>query len=154
MSRTVVPSPQTSGLRAKGTSQKEASTTEDGDGLSEKLVKYVPAETLAFFIPAAAAIDAARPGLLIAALIISALGTVGYLWLSSRSLPKNKQPLLHFYFLAIVAFACWALATGPNVAALVNVDDVVGGLILGAAVFLIPLADGVLERLSRQRQGT
>ncbi len=118
-----------------------------GDQLPEKLVKYIPGETLAFFVPIAAALGTERDGWLVAVLIIAAIGTVAYLWNSANSLPPDERPLPHFYGLAVVALACWAIGTAPNVASLISVDDVVAGVILALAVFLIPLADGILNRV-------
>lgn len=145
MARTVVPPPR--GARAAG-------SLGQGDGISEKIIKYVPAETLAFFVPATAAAGADEEGWLIVALIAGALGNFGWLWLSAQSITEEaKRPLRHFYVLAIVAFGCWAIATSPAVAELIGVGDVAAGLILLLGVFLIPLADGILNVLHARRSG-
>ena len=52
--------------------------------------------------------------------------------------------------LACVAFVCWAIGTSAGVAALIGLDRVESGVVLGLAVFLIPLMDGVLNRLLRR----
>ncbi len=134
MARTVVPPQPGPRLRGGG----------GGDGLPEKLAKYVPAETLAFFVPVSAAIGTGREALLVAALVVGAIGTPAYLWLYARKLPSNEQPLLQFYVLSVIAFGCWALGTSAAVAALVGTDVTTAGVILFFAVFLIPLTDGVL----------
>lgn len=121
-----------------------------GDSLPEKLVKYVPAETLAFFIPFAAAIGSERQGLLIAVVAIAAIGNLGYLWWNGRNLPPERQPLPHFFLLATIAFLCWAVATAPSVASLLGIDALVAAVILGGAVFLIPLADQFLNAQLRK----
>ena len=139
MTRTVVPPSSSRRRRGQG--------AEPGDGLPEKLVKYVPAETLAFFVPTAAALGTDHDGALIAAILIGAAGTVGYLWLAARGEPPAKRPLPHFYALSVIAFACWALGTGPSVMQLVGVDPTVAGVILGFGVFVIPLVDGILSEL-------
>lgn len=138
MPRTIVP-PQ----RAA----KQAGQPATGDTLPEKLVKYIPGETLAFTVPVAAALGSDHEVWLIAMLIVAALGTPAYLWNSATSLPADQRPLTHFYVLATVAFGCWAIGTCPSVANLISVDDVVAGVILAAAVFLVPLLDGVLTNL-------
>jgi hypothetical protein len=120
---------------------------QDGDALPEKLVKYVPAETLAFFVPVAAALGTSRDGWLVAAIVVAALGTVGYLWQNAQQLKPTQRPLGHFYVLAVVAFCAWAVGTSGSVADLLGADDIVGSVLLGFAVFLIPLADGVLNTL-------
>lgn len=136
MPRTIVP-PQRGG--------RLADKPVTGDQLPEKLVKYIPGETLAFVVPIVAALGTDREGWLIAVLIIAALGTPAYLWNSARSLPANERPLTHFYVLATIAFVGWAIGTCPSVADLISVDDVIAGVILALAVFLIPLSDGILN---------
>jgi hypothetical protein len=116
-----------------------------GDTLPEKLVKYVPAETLAFFVPVAAGIGTERNALLIAVVVIGAIGTLAYLWWNGQSLPVKQRPLPHFFVLALIAYFCWAIATAPNVALLLGIDALIAGVILASAVFLIPVADSVLS---------
>lgn len=118
-----------------------------GDSLPERLVKYVPAETLAFFVPLAASIGTHRHGLLIAALVAGLVGTIGYLWLAAQRAKPDERPLPHFYVLAATAFLCWAVGTSANVSALVRIDQTTAGVILGFAVFLVPLLDEVLIRM-------
>ena len=67
MPRTVVPPTR---MRGRDSSA-------GGDSLPERLVKYVPAETLAFFVPVAALLgDDHRPWLIVA-LIVGVIGTAG-----------------------------------------------------------------------------
>jgi hypothetical protein len=121
-----------------------------GDPLGERLIKYVPAETLAFFVPVAATVGADRDALLVAVLAVGLVGTVGYLWLAGQKAAADERPMPHFYVLAGVAYLCWALGTSPNVAGLVRMDAVAAGVVLGLAVFLVPLLDEVLVRLLRR----
>jgi hypothetical protein len=148
MPRTVVPRQP---ARAPGPQPSARETAQEpsvvGDSLPEKLVKYVPAETLAFFVPLAAAIGTENRAVLIAVVVIAAVGTVGYLWWAARALPPEQRPLVHFYVLAVIAFACWAIATAPNLAQLLGIDTLIAGVILACAVFLIPLADNILSAL-------
>ena len=139
MPRTVVPPVVVRGERVSGT----------GDGLPERLVKYVPAETLAFFVPISASLDGERTRLLVLVLVAGVLGTVGYLWLGARRLKPEKRPLVAFYPLAALAFLTWALGTSPAVAEMVRVDHTTAAVVFGIAVLLIPLADEVLTRLVR-----
>ncbi|GAA1646917.1 hypothetical protein ACFQY4_16315 [Catellatospora bangladeshensis] len=141
MPRTVVPPVR---FRSSG-----ANSGVGGDGLPERLVKYVPAETLAFFVPLAAVIGPDRRPLLIALLCVGLAGTVGYLWLAGQKTAADERPLPHFYALAAVAYLCWALATSPHAAALLGLDQVEAGVVLTLAVFLVPLADELLVRLRR-----
>jgi len=73
VARTVVPPPA---LRAGG----DGLGAHAGDNLPEKLVKYVPAEALAFFVPAAAGLGSDRKIWLIVIFVVGLAGTIGYLW--------------------------------------------------------------------------
>lgn len=118
------------------------------DGLPEKLVKYVPAETLAFFVPTSAVLGSDHDAVLAAAIAIGAVGTAGYLWLAARNESPDRRPRRHFYPLAVVAFLCWALGTSANVMDMVGIDATASGAILGFAIFLVPLADGLLNEVT------
>src|SRR5688572_12273335 len=48
------------------------------DGYREKLVKYVPAEVIAFFVPITAALGTDDEGLVIACLIAGAIGALAF----------------------------------------------------------------------------
>ncbi|GAA1359105.1 hypothetical protein [Catellatospora chokoriensis] len=120
-----------------------------GDGLPERLVKYVPAETLAFFVPLAAVVGPERRVLLITLVAVGLAGTIGYLWLAGQKLPADERPLPHFYVLAAVAYLCWAVGVSAHAAALIGLDQVAAGVVLTMAVFLVPLADELLVRLRR-----
>ena len=138
MPRTVVPP-----VRLRGAD----SATAGGDSFPERLVKYVPAETLAFFVPIAALLgDDHRPWL-IAALAVGVLGTVGYL-LQTAPADPDERPRPHYYVLACLAFLSWAIGTTPAVAALIHIDQTGAAFVLAVAVFLTPLADGLLNRLT------
>jgi hypothetical protein len=116
-----------------------------GDGLPEKLVKYVPAESLAFFVPISAAIGTSDEAWLIAVAIVALLGTPLYLWVAAPSGPTAPRP--HFYLLAVIAFACWALGTSGSIQSLVGIGQTLGGVVLGIGAFAIPLIDAALEKL-------
>ncbi|WP_117213184.1 hypothetical protein [Allorhizocola rhizosphaerae] len=121
-----------------------------GDQFSVRLAKYVPAETLAFFVPVAAALGAEHNKMLVAALVVGLVGTVLYLWLAAQRAEPDERPLPHFYFLAAAAYLCWTVGTSPNVAALIQLNATVGGVVLTGAVFLVPMLDEVGNRLLRQ----
>ena len=137
MARTVVPG-------RKREQRRTGVAADAGDPLPDRLIKFVPAETLAFFVPAAAALGSDRDGLLITAVVVGAIGTAGYLWTRRPSDP-TEQPRPIFYGLAVAAFVAWALTTAPSFASMLGLDDVATGFILLAAIFLIPLADTILN---------
>lgn len=161
-SRTVIPPRPARATRVSATEGAAGREVEDpppaapangdkGDGLPAKIAKYVPAETLAFFIPVAAALGTTRDGILVMAILVGAIGSVGYLWLAARNLAEDEKPLVHFYVLSVLAFGCWAVGTSASVMHLIGVDEIVGGVILGFAVFLIPLADGVANEVFKKK---
>ena|SRR5258708_6107408 len=117
------------------------------DDYAGKLVKFVPAEVLAFFAPMAAAVQG-RNGLLIAATVIAFLSTPAYLWYASQKLPPQQKPLVHFYPLSAIAFLAWALGTS-KIGSLVGLDSISTSFVLGCSIFLIPLADGLLESIAK-----
>src|SRR5947208_2235116 len=119
MPRTVVPPV---GVRGGGAGQ-------PGDDLPTRLAKYVPAETLAFFVPATAAIGTGHKGLVALVTLAAAVGSLGVLWLNAVKLPDDERPLRHFYVLAVVAFLSWAIATSPSTADLVGVDATSAGVV-------------------------
>jgi len=134
-----------------------AKVAEGGDDFPDKLLKYVPAETLAFFVPVTAGLDSDKSGWLVVVLVAGAIGTFGYLWIAGQREPDDKKPLPYLYALAVIAFLCWAVGTSKSVADLVNVGSVGAGIILGLAVFLIPLLDQLsieFEKWRRSRSQT
>jgi hypothetical protein len=121
-----------------------------GDQYSVRLAKYVPGETLAFFVPAAAGLGARHNAVLVGAIVVGLLGTIVYLWLAAGKADVDQRPLPHFYLLAALAFLCWTVGVSSNVAALVHIDPTIGGFVLTAAVFLIPMLDEAGNRLLRR----
>jgi uncharacterized membrane protein len=120
-----------------------------GDSYSDKLVKYIPAEVIGFFVPAYALATKVSglwaQGLV---LVLCALGTVGYLMIKA---PKDAPPRWYFYVLALLSFIAWAIGTSDVLSLLLPSGDpentkLMGKLIVAAAVFLIPLIDSLLTR--------
>lgn len=129
-----------------GGSGTEPPVTETGlraDTYAEKLAKFIPAETVAFFAPVASMMEE-RPPLLIAAAIIGALATPAYMWTSARRLSPELQPRWHFYVLSTIAFGAWALGTS-RLGSIIGIDSVTSAFILGTAVFVLPLIDSLMS---------
>jgi hypothetical protein len=107
------------------------------DTFPTKLVKYVPAETLAFVIPATAfATTNLRRSVV---LVVALIGTPLYLALAAR-LP------LWFFILAELSLLAWVIGTTDFAAELLGVAPEVGKFTLLVAVFLIPAVDELLTR--------
>ena len=117
-----------------------------GDSLPEKLVKYVPAEVLAFFVPLAAVIGDKRDGLLLLVSVTAVVGTPLYLLASARKLPQKQRPHPYFYALACIATIGWLVGTSANTAKLIGLDNVAGAVILGLTVFILPVVDDLVDR--------
>lgn len=114
------------------------------DEYAEKLLKYVPAEVIAFFIPATATADANDHALLVVIFVVAAIGALGYLYRASLSVPADKRGKWWSYPLALAAFTAWALGTSPATADVVDIAPKTGGFILLIAAFVIPLADSII----------
>ena len=115
------------------------------DSFPEKLVKYVPAEALAFYVPILQVNGVKSSSS--ALLLVTAAGLVGaiiYLVLASNRLPVSRRPKMWFYALAGLAFIAWALATVPELGAIFGLSTVISAVILPIAVFLIPAIDTAL----------
>lgn len=159
MSRTVIyrsaaTAPTTESARAEstqpgipGTAPVQATVTASPappvDDYKDKLVKFVPAEVVAFFAPIASLVRE-RPALLIFSALLGLIATPAYLWVTAKKLDPGLRPPLHNYVLSTVAFGVWALATS-DLGAMVHMDPVVSAFTLGATVFLVPLIDSVLS---------
>ncbi len=113
------------------------------DGYREKLIKYIPAEVVTFYITADLAIrsSASKPGVQVQLIwiVFGFLLVMTPLYLS-RLLGVERRLEL---FLSTVAFAIWVFAMGgpflcwPWFAA----NRIVGGLVLMAYTFAIPVID-------------
>jgi len=113
------------------------------DDYATKLVKYIPGEVLAFFLPAVA-VAGTRPDLQWAAALIGLLATGGYLYVYNKR-KKLPTPKVWYVSLAMIAFIAWALGTSAPTRELVGMDDVIARFILLVAVLVIP---GIDEWLS------
>ena len=126
------------------------------DDYKAKLVKYIPAEVIGFFIPAYAlvsrnGIDASGNDSVMAQIVVvvvSLLGLVGYLYVSSD---KYRPPRLYFYFLSVIAFLAWAVGTSSVGQDVFHLPERFNELTVLGAVFLIPMFDELLTRASASR---
>ena len=126
---------------------------EDGDAhnkdeYSDKLLKYIPAEVIAFYLPMYTyALSFVQQGdgpvtdktPLIVVLLVSLLGLVGYMYV--RRDPKTNW---YFYVLSAVAFLCWAVGTSSVAQAIIDLPELYNKVILMTGIFLIPMFDELL----------
>lgn len=117
------------------------------DGMAEKIVKYVPAEVLAFYAPAYALIP--EGDLLLRRIVLGAglIGTVVYL-LAAR--PKSAGPPAYFYVLAAIAFLAWAVGVSDVGVQLLGLSPAASKVLFAVGVFLIPGIDEALTRFLPQ----
>lgn len=118
------------------------------DTYTEKLVKYVPAEIIAFYVPAYALIGKTATGAAVT-LAVGAIATFVYLQWQVRREPK-KQPWT-FYVLAVLAFFGWALGISTVGTVLFGLTAEVSAFILLVLVLAIPALDG-LSATERQEE--
>ncbi len=122
-----------------------AAAGETGDPYTEKVAKYVPAEVLGFFLPATVLANNNNI-LLLACFIVGLIGTPLYLFTTSSGQPDEKKPRPHFYFLALIAFAAWAVGTSGITARFFGLDTNAATFVLAVAVFLIPGLDQLVTK--------
>jgi hypothetical protein len=116
------------------------------DTYRQRLVKYIPVETIALFIAVygisyyLAGTESWYPAVARWILILGVIGTVLYLWKA-----EDISDIVQLGISAI-GFLIWVCALGViTVTALPYYNAVVAGLLLVAYVFLAPLIDGVPE---------
>ena len=119
----------------------------DPDGYREKLIKYVPAEATAFFLPAAALLNARDTGRLswIVVLILGMVITV--LFVGGTVSTENPLPPYYTYILAVAAFIVWSFGTTQIGSSLFdNWESAIADIAVGAGVFIIPGIDQFVTR--------
>jgi hypothetical protein len=123
-----------------------AATPEKPDSYSEKLLKYIPAEVIAFFLPAYALVqDPSKPkAYKWLALGFGLVGTLGYL--KARADQENP-PRWYFYILSAFSFMIWAVGT-TQARELFGLEDDISKFFVLVGVFLIPLIDELLTKRS------
>jgi hypothetical protein len=118
-------------------------TGQTTDDWGDKLVKYIPAEVLAFFIPAYAVVETAGP---IGPWIVFALALAGNIAYLIARADRADPPRWYFYVLAGIAFGAWAIGTTTVGAVLLHLPPWSAEITVLGAVFLIPLADEILTK--------
>jgi hypothetical protein len=114
-----------------------------GDSFKEKLLKYVPAEAVAFYVPAYAIAKDHGTAWCWTILIIGLVGTILYLLGTADS---AKPAHWYFYVLSGVAFLVWAVTTSSVEADLFKLEEWIAEILILIAVFLIPIIDNVVTR--------
>jgi hypothetical protein len=116
------------------------------DSYHERLVKYIPVETIALFIAVygityyMSGTESWYPAVAQGIMILGLLGTVLYLWIVEHVTDAVQLGI------SMLGFLIWVCALGVITAtSLPFYNAVVAGLLLIVYVFLAPLIDGVPE---------
>ncbi len=116
------------------------------DTYRERLIKYIPAETIALFIAVYGItyyLSGGEPWYPVVArwiLILGLLGTILYLWKAEKVTDVVQQGI------SAIGFFIWVCALGVMpVTSLPFYNAIGAGLLLVAYVFFAPLIDGVPE---------
>jgi len=137
--------PATATPKGIGTGGGTAVPAEKGDGYTERLSKYIPAEVLAGFLPLVGLASDRNP-LLVTAFVIGVIATVLYLFVHARQeTDPAKRPRTFFYLFAAFAFVVWALGTSDSVRGLFGVDAVLARFALAIVAFALPVADLTID---------
>jgi hypothetical protein len=113
------------------------------DSLPDKLLKYVPAEVIAFYAPLYSSLTGET-----ARFIVVGASVVGLLLYLVIRAPAIQRPRPWFYGLALVSFAGWALGTSPVGEQMLGITDPdIPKIALAIVIFLVPAFDEVLTRL-------
>lgn len=112
----------------------------EADDYKSRLLKYIPAEIVALYITLDAMIRSGNPpwrqmGLWVA-FWVTLVGVPAYLWRVQR-VRKWVQLLI-----STTAFAVWVFAIGGPFAVLSWYSPLLGGLVLVAYTFFIPIIEG------------
>jgi hypothetical protein len=120
----------------------------NSDDFAGKLIKYIPAETIAlatlFF--GAWTITGRWVWFWVA---VGACVNVGYLYAMTFAAPRTTNPKLYFYGLSALAFVAWAVGTVDVVEKAAHVNgSAKAGVILAFAALAIPSLDQVFSATS------
>jgi peptidoglycan/LPS O-acetylase OafA/YrhL len=117
----------------------------DSDRYRDKLIKFVPAEAVAFFAVANQVIqDTWSDSWRWVVLILGTLIAVLYPTAVSREAPTVAW---FFYVLAALSFVAWALGTSSYGGELFNWPEGANKIVLAAAVPIIPALDDLFVRI-------
>ncbi len=124
----------------------DANLTRPNDTYRERLIKYVPVETIALFIAIYGitfylyGTDSWYPVAARWFLILGVSGTVLYLWKAEKVTDAVQLGI------SAIGFLIWVSALGViTVTSLPFYNAIVAGLLLAVYVFFAPLVDGVPE---------
>lgn len=121
------------------------------DGIPEKLVKYIPGEILAFYLPTYTLVKSAQGPLqktwIWAVVVAAIVGQQLYLYALGRKKTGSTGTLIQFYILSFIALVVWMIGTstvGADVLCLK--EEWKGKVMLAFGILLIPILDEVMTK--------
>jgi len=122
------------------------------DGYAERLVKYIPGEAIALFLPFASIKSISDPQLIA---VLAAVAVLTLLWAFDRNAkldPQLRRPKGLVALWSLVAFAAWALGTSATTQQLVAWPPLTCAIILAVTAALMPKVDDLLTGWLASRQ--
>jgi hypothetical protein len=114
------------------------------DGYAERLIKYIPGEAIAFFLPFAS-IEGITDGQLIAVLAVCAV--IALWWALNREgrlVEDLKRPSWLVLIWSLIAFAAWAIGTSHATQHMLGWPALTCTIILAGSSVVIPMVDDML----------
>lgn len=114
-----------------------------GDTYLSKLVKYVPVEGLAAFLP----IAAFATGTVLRWTVFAVSLLVGVALIIAQARQKGEWPPLWYWPFVVIAFCAWSVGASQEFRDLLGVTDQVGAVVLALAATALPALDSALDAI-------
>jgi hypothetical protein len=114
---------------------------DQGDTYLAKLVKYVPVEGLAPFLP----IAAFATGTVLRWAVFAVCLIVGLALIVAQARKKGESPPVWYWPFVVVAFCAWSVGASQEFRELLGVSDQTGAVILALTATALPALDSALD---------
>ena len=121
-----------------------AAASGTNDSYLNKLVKYVPVEGLAPFLPLATVV-ANEDALLVVTFVVALL--LGLLLIAVQVKEAAEKPRAWFWPFVVIAFIAWSVGASQEFREMLGVSQAIGGWLLGLTAAALPAFDSGLEKL-------
>ena len=113
------------------------------DSYGDKLLRYIPAEVIGFYILAYPFMKDQGRAWQIIVFLVTLVGLLG--WLIVRARAEETKPRWWFFLLSAIAFVAWAIGTSTVGSDLFLLSQKMSQFTVMVAVFLVPLIDELLS---------
>lgn len=124
-------------------------SSDDSDSYLAKLVKYVPVEGLAPFLPLAATVKDSDARLWITFAVALVVGLV---LIGVQVRESSERPRIWFWPFVLVSFAAWSVGASETFRTMLDVSEDAGGWFLGITAITLPALDTGLEKLTAKKE--